>query len=285
MTILIALVPALAWGSIGLISGKMGGSPSQQTLGMTMGAVVFGLLSLVMFHPTLTGKVWIAGLLSGVFWFFGQLGQFQSMKAIGISKTVPVSTGLQLAGNALAGVILFHEWTTGSMITTGMIAVIILIAGAALTSLRDSKASPISKASSHVGAGVWALTFSTIGYVLYTVVVNYANVDAKAIVFPQALGMFLGALVYALNKEPLSKGTYKNIVTGVVWGLGNFFMFFSIPAVGLAISYSLAQMGIVISTFGSIFLLGEKKTPREMVYVTVGSLMVIAGGVILSLMK
>ncbi len=30
------------WGSIGLISGKLGGTPIQQTLGMTTGAVLFG---------------------------------------------------------------------------------------------------------------------------------------------------------------------------------------------------------------------------------------------------
>jgi Putative glucose uptake permease len=53
--------------------------------------------------------------------------------------------------------------------------------------------------------------------------------------------------------------TAKNIITGLVWGIGNFFMFMAIPKVGLAISYSLAQCGIVISTFGSIWLLGEKR--------------------------
>ena len=33
----IALIPPLAWGSIGLISGKLGGNANQQTLGMTWG--------------------------------------------------------------------------------------------------------------------------------------------------------------------------------------------------------------------------------------------------------
>ena len=40
MAILIALIPALAWGSIGLVSGKLGGNAYQQTLGMTIGALV-----------------------------------------------------------------------------------------------------------------------------------------------------------------------------------------------------------------------------------------------------
>jgi len=43
LAILLALVPALAWGSVGLVNTKMGGSAAQQTLGMTFGALIFGL--------------------------------------------------------------------------------------------------------------------------------------------------------------------------------------------------------------------------------------------------
>ncbi len=238
----------------------------------------------------MTGKVWLSGLLSGLFWSVGQSQQFTSMKAIGISKTVPISTGLQLAGNALAGVLLFHEWKTGHMIVVGTIAVIVLISGAVLTSLRD-RANVSDTASGHdnVSAGTRAIALSTLGYILYTIIVNYANVNAKAVVLPQAVGMLAGAMIFALmthsGKDILKKESYKNVITGLVWGTGNLFMFLSIPAVGLAISYSLAQSGIVISTFGSIFLLGEKKTSKEMLYVVLGSILVIVGSALLGSLK
>jgi len=292
MFIALALIPALAWGSVGLISGKLGGTAIQQTLGMTAGAVLFGIFTIVVYHPTLTGRVWISGLMSGLFWAVGQSQQFTSMKAIGISKTVPISTGLQLAGNALAGVLLFHEWKTTHMITVGTIAVVVLIAGATITSLRDRRASAIGVTSSQpndFSTGTRAIIFSTLGYVMYTIIVNYANVDAKAVVFPQAIGMFAGAIIFAMYKKSAKDITapvsYKNVLTGLVWGVGNLFMFISIPHVGLAISYSLAQSGIVISTFGSIWFLGEKKTSKEMVYVVIGSVLVIAGSVLLGMLK
>ena len=293
MFILLALIPAIAWGSVGLISGKLGGNPIQQTLGMTAGAVLFGIFTIVVYHPALTERVWISGLLSGLFWAVGQSQQFTSMKAIGISKTVPISTGLQLAGNALAGVLLFHEWKTAHMISIGTIAVVILILGATITSLRDRSTSKISAAEASqpndVSAGTRAIIISTIGYVMYTIIVNYANVDAKAVVFPQAIGMFAGAIIFAMmkrsSKEIKNPISYKNVLTGLVWGIGNLFMFISIPHVGLAISYSLAQSGIVISTFGSIWFLGEKKTSKEMVYVVIGSILVIAGSVLLGMLK
>ena len=41
MSIVFALIPMFAWGSIGLVSGKLGGDANQQTLGMTIGAFPF----------------------------------------------------------------------------------------------------------------------------------------------------------------------------------------------------------------------------------------------------
>lgn len=284
MGILIALIPAIAWGSIGLISGHMGGSARQQTLGMTMGALVFGLILWIVKQPSLTTAVWVTGIISGLFWSVGQGQQFTSMKAIGISRTTPMSTGMQLVANALAGVLLFNEWH-GKMYWIGSISVIVLIAGAVLTSLTD-RSDPNRSTSENWGVGIRALILSTIGYAGYTIVVHYGNVNAQAVVMPQAVGMLIGALIWSFKDKPwLEKATYRNIVTGLVWGVGNLFMFMAMAQIGQAIAYSLSQMGIVISTFGSIYLLGERKTKREMLYVIIGSILVIIGGVALSLMK
>ena len=284
MGILIALIPAVAWGSIGLISGHMGGSARQQTLGMTMGALVFGLILWIVKQPSLTTAVWVTGIISGLFWSVGQGQQFTSMKAIGISRTTPMSTGMQLVANALAGVLLFNEWH-GNMYWIGSISVIVLITGAVLTSLTD-RSDPNRRASESWGVGIRALIISTIGFAGYTIVVHYGNVNAQAVVMPQAVGMLIGALIWSFKDKPWKdQATYRNIVTGLVWGVGNLFMFMAMAQIGQAIAYSLSQMGIVISTFGSIYLLGEHKTKREMVYVVLGSILVIIGGIALSLMK
>ncbi|MCI6316163.1 MAG: GRP family sugar transporter [Spirochaetia bacterium] len=41
MDIFISLIPALCWGYNGLVSGIMGGSAKEQTIGMTWGAFLF----------------------------------------------------------------------------------------------------------------------------------------------------------------------------------------------------------------------------------------------------
>jgi glucose uptake protein len=285
VSILIALIPALCWGSIGLVSGKLGGNAHQQTLGMTIGALVFALGAYFAYHPVLNVKVFLVGIASGLLWSVGQGQQFQSMQIMGVSRTVPMSTGMQLVGNTLAGALLFHEWQNGREISLGVLALIILIVGATLTSRNDPASHVVKEENTELSRGLRVLLISTIGYVGYTIVVDWGQVNAIAVILPQAIGMLIGAIVMAMGKDVKNMATVKNILTGLLWGAGNIFMFLSIPKVGLAVSYSLSQTGIIISTLGSIFLLGEKKTKREMVYVVVGCLFVIGGGILLGYMK
>lgn len=282
MGILIALIPAIAWGSIGLVSGKLGGNAYQQTLGMTFGALVFGIGTFLVAQPTLDAKVWLFGILSGLFWSLGQSQQFQAMKYIGVSLTVPMSTGMQLVANTLAGALLFAEWQTTKMVVLGLLALFALIAGAVLTSRTEKTG---EAGITNYGAGIRTLIISTLGYAGYTIVVKAAALGATAVVLPQAVGMVIGALLFSIGHHAFAKATAKNVVTGLLWGTGNVFMLMAMAQVGLAVAYSLSQMGIVISTFGSIFLLGEKKTHREMIWITWGSLLIIAGGVILGIMQ
>ncbi|WDF81790.1 GRP family sugar transporter [Lacticaseibacillus pabuli] len=285
MAILLALIPAIAWGSIGLVSGKLGGNEYQQTLGMTFGALIFGIGTMLVAHPTIDGHTWMFGILSGLFWALGQSNQFRTMKFIGVSMTVPMSTGLQLVANTLAGALLFHEWQNGRDVTLGVIALAVLILGSFYTSRREGKSPQQAEGRSEMAQGMQSLIISTIGYAGYTIVYTASHLDATAVVLPQSIGMVVGALLFAARHQPIAKATAKNILTGLIWGLGNVFMLISTKSVGLAVAFSFSQMGIVISTFGSIFLLGEHKTRKEMRWVTIGSLLVIAGGIILGVMK
>ncbi|WP_461226476.1 GRP family sugar transporter [Lacticaseibacillus suihuaensis] len=282
MAIIIALIPALAWGSIGLVSAKLGGNAYQQTLGMTLGALVFGIGTWLIMRPVLDTKVWALGILSGLFWALGQSQQFQTMKYIGVSMTVPMSTGMQLVANTLAGALLFHEWQSGKDVGMGLLALLFLVLGAILTSRKEKDT---AAADTRLAQGLRTLLFSTAGYAGYTIVVNAGHLDATAVVLPQAVGMVIGALLFSIGHDAFNKETGKNVLTGVLWGTGNVFMLMAMAQVGLAIAYSMSQMGIVISTFGAIFLLGERKTHKEMTWIAWGSVLIIAGGVVLGMMK
>ena len=79
-------------------------------------------------------------------------------------------------------------------------------------------------------------------------------------------------------------GTARQIITGLVWALGNVFMFISTgnPEVGQATATTLSQTGIIVGTFGAIFILGERKTTRQMGYIFLGTVLVIIGAILIS---
>ena len=61
-------------------------------------------------------------------------------------------------------------------------------------------------------------------------------------------------------------------------------MLITVQQIGLAVGFSLSQMGIIISTLGGIFLLGEKNQKRVQIC-GFGCLLVIFGGILLGYMK
>ncbi|WP_271002474.1 GRP family sugar transporter [Listeria seeligeri] len=281
-------MPTIAWGSIGLIAGKIGGNFRQQTLGMTTGAFIIGFLSFFIFTPQLSMPTWIIGLISGLFWVLGQSMYFQSFYKIGVSKTVPMSTGLQLIVNTMIAVFAFQEWQTTGDYLIGSSAIILLVTGATFTAYQEEgKLMTSDKNNSYLK--FLPLLISTIGFVLYTIIVRFGqvtyDVESTAVILPQAIGMLLGALCISKKKDLTEIKTRINIITGLTWGIGNLFMFIAMEKVGLATSFSLSQAGIVISTLGGIFILKEAKTKRELFLTVLGCFIIIIGGILLGIMK
>jgi glucose uptake protein len=282
MDILLAILPAIFWGSIVLFNVKLGGGPYSQTLGTTIGALIFSAVIYFVVHPVLTPLIFIVGIVSGLFWAVGQSNQLKTIDYIGVSKTMPISTGMQLVTTSLFGVIVFHEWSTTTTVILGVLALIFIVIGIVLTSLESEKN---AEQSGQFKKGIVTLIISTIGYLVYVVVARLFNVDGWSALFPQAIGMLSGGLILTYKHKPFNKYAIRNIIPGLIWAAGNMFLFISQPKVGVATSFSLSQMGIVISTLGGIFLLGEKKTKRQLISITIGIVLIILGGVFLGMAK
>ena len=286
MSIVFALIPMFAWGSIGLVSGKLGGDANQQTLGMTIGAFLFSLIVFFVTMPTIDGWIVVIGLLSGLCWSVGQNGQFHGMKYLGVSVGLPLSTGMQLILNTIAGALFFGEWTQSRDYLLRITALILLVTGGYLTARQDGEQMPETENKMlDFPRGFRSLISSTIGYGAYTIIITWAGIDPLAIILPQSIGMLIGASFFALRKTKVNRAVWKNTLSGLLWGIGNVCMLITVQQIGLAVGFSLSQMGIIISTLGGIFLLGEKKTKKEFKYVVFGCLLVIFGGILLGYMK
>ncbi|BBP90550.1 hypothetical protein BsIDN1_41680 [Bacillus safensis] len=134
-------LPAIFWGSIVLISVKLGGNAYQQTLGITLGAFfIFDCSLFFIKMPELTPLIFFAvSVISGIFWSIGQMNQLSSVAFLGVSKAVPLSTGMQLVSTTLFGVMVFKEWQTMTVILIGSCAILLIIAGVVMTSLGQKK--------------------------------------------------------------------------------------------------------------------------------------------------
>jgi glucose uptake protein len=286
MSIIIALIPMFTWGSIGLVSGKMKGDANQQTLGMTLGAFVFSVVVFLVTKPAIDGWILLIGLLAGICWAVGQNGLFHGMQYMGVSVGLPMSTGMQLILSTIIGALFFGEWTQVRDYVLGITSLILLISGAYLTARKDSNKAPETENKMlDFTKGFRALIYSTIGFGAYMVIITWAGIDPIAFVLPQSAGMLLGASFFAFGKTKLDASVLKNTVSGLLWETGNISMLLTVQQIGLAVGFSLSQMGIIISTLGGIFLLGEKKTKKEFRYVVFGCLFVIFGGILLGYMK
>ncbi|ENQ3112708.1 GRP family sugar transporter [Bacillus cereus] len=284
MDILLAILPALFWGSIVLFNVKLGGGPYSQILGTTLGALVFSIGVYIFIKPVLTPMVIIIGIISGIFWALGQANQLKSIDLIGVSKTMPISTGMQLVSTTLFGVIVFHEWSTTTSVVLGVLALLCIIIGIVLTSLQ-SKEEKNDEQTGNFKKGIVILLISTLGYLVYVVIIRLFGIDGWSALLPQAIGMMLGGILLTFKHQPFNKYAIRNIIPGLIWAAGNMFLFISQPRVGMATSFSLSQMGIVISTLGGIFILGEKKTKRQFNAIIIGIIFIVAAGVMLGIAK
>ena len=155
----------------------------------------------------------------------------KSIDLMGVSRTMPISTGLQLVSATLFGVIVFHEWSTTISVVLGVLALVCIIIGVILTSLQSEEEKNAEQAG-NFKRGIIILLISTVGYLVYVVVIRLFNVDGWSALLPQAVGMVLGGILLTFKHHPFNKYAIRNIIPGLIWAAGNMFLFISQPRVG-----------------------------------------------------
>lgn len=279
MNIIIALIPALGWGIFPLIAGKIKNSkPSNEIFGLAIGALIIGIITFII-HPSQLGfKTFTLSLLSGMFWTMGQAGQFISMSKIGISKTMPLSTGLQLIGNTLIGVAMFGEWTGTRQYVVGILSLILIIIGVSLTAISRGNESKVTLRD------FLLLLFTSIGYWIYSTFPKTIKADAQSLFFPQMLGIFFGSIIFLLLTRQTQafkqKATYLNIFSGFSFGIAALAYIFSAKMNGVINAFVYSQLCVIISTLGGIFIIGEKKPRMEFIATVIGLILIVIGAAI-----
>ncbi|MBJ8326333.1 GRP family sugar transporter [Streptococcus pacificus] len=284
--ILFALVPMFAWGSIGFVSNKIGGSANQQTFGMTIGSLFFAIIVFIVARPQLSFNLWFFGIIGGILWSLGQNRQFTAMKHMGVSVANPLSSGSQLVFGSLIGAFVFHEWSTSFHYILGGFALLLLVIGFYFSSRVDPVKENKNHLLKHFNKGFVALAFSTFGYLSYAILFNNIMAfDVLSVILPMAVGMIIGSSFFMKFQLDFSPLVLKNSLVGMMWGVGNIFMLLAASSAGLAIAFSFSQIGAIISIIGGIVFLGEKKTKKEITWVIIGILCFLIGAILLGIVK
>ena len=119
-----------------LFTVYIGGTAYSQILGITVGALLFASLNYLFSDPEITQKVFWVGLVSGMLWTVGQIGQLQSIKKVGAATTMSISTGMQLVATTLFGALVLSEWHNAATTGLGLAALLLILLGVFLTSAR-----------------------------------------------------------------------------------------------------------------------------------------------------
>lgn len=282
--ILLALLPALGWGCQALCMQIVGGKFTQKVMGMVLTVLAVGTTMLFIKPPHWTSDLIIGSILCGVFWGVGMILQVKSYDLVGVSMTMPISTGEQLVGTALVGAIFLQEWTSPIQWLLGIVALIVIIAGITMTAYHEKKGT----AGTNVKKGMIILLISSIGFIGYASFPQIFHLNGWDVLFPQAVTMFVTILILVATQKGndiFGKHTWKNMLTGAFFEVGNIGILFSNAVNGVAVGFTLSQLNVVISTLGGLWILHETKTSKEKKMIIAGLILVVAGAIIIGITK
>lgn len=306
MLVLSALIPTVMFAMTVLIMGYFGGNARQQNFGVTAGAGIYTLLMV----PFIANQHWsmkalVVGFSLGLLWGIAQYFQVKALFSFGVSRTMPLSAGIQLILNGLIGVIVFKEWGNSTSRFWGITALVLVIIGIMLVNWHEGEKS-ISRV--RLRQGLFYASCCGILFGFYPPVLRFFEINANDGFAPIALGLVTIGIVMAFilpihNQSELkfyqkpatlvipAKDkifTLKTLwlsLAGGCWAVGNVFMLQTADLIGVATAFSASQLSVALSTVGGITLLGEKRTQKELIVVIFGVLLIVLGGCCLGLAK
>lgn len=272
---LVAFIPALSFGLIPVIGTLVGGKPAQQTMGISFGALVFALVVVLIRTPEITSHIFLIGVLSGIFWAIGSVGQFQGITYLGVARATPIMNGGQIIGTSLVGVML-GDWFSSSAKIFGFIALALIILGIIFTSYQErSTAQKVEW-----GKGLVINIIGVLGFTTYAGLIKYYQIDSWSGILPQSIGQIIATFVmgWAVFKtNPITMMSIKNSIVGIIWACGNIALLLSQSKLGLATAYPISQAAVIVSIFGGVYINKEHKTKKEWVFAIVGIIVICAG--------
>lgn len=285
MNYLFLFIPAIGWGLMPLfVAGVKKSNIYHQIVGSVLGAFLFGVVVTLIKRPAFNMTSFLLAMVAGAAWVVGQCGQYYSYSKIGVSETMPLSTGLQLIGVPLVGVLIFGEWASTQAKLFGFLGILALVVGVAFTSLTDKGTAEGNKQNQTSTMIILALT--TLGYITSSSIPKALKGDGVMIFLGQTIGMMIATFIYLVATKQLKvlkeKESYQVIPAGVIFAIAALSYIISVQMNGVNLAFVMSQLCVVISTLGGIAFLHEQKTKKGYIYTAIGLVLIVAGAVLTS---
>lgn len=285
MNYLFLFIPAIGWGLMPLfVAGVKKSNIYHQIVGSVLGAFLFGVVVTLIKRPAFNMTSFLLAMVAGAAWVVGQCGQYYSYSKIGVSETMPLSTGLQLIGVPLVGVLIFGEWASTQAKLFGFLGILALVVGVAFTSLTDKGTAEGNKQNQTSTMIILALT--TLGYITSSSIPKALKGDGVMIFLGQTIGMMIATFIYLVATKQLKvlkeKEGYQVIPAGVIFAIAALSYIISVQMNGVNLAFVMSQLCVVISTLGGIVFLHEQKTKKGYIYTAIGLVLIVAGAVLTS---
>ena len=285
MNYLFLFIPAIGWGLMPLfVAGVKKSNIYHQIVGSVLGAFLFGVVVTLIKRPAFNMTSFLLAMVAGAAWVVGQCGQYYSYSKIGVSETMPLSTGLQLIGVPLVGVLIFGEWASTQAKLFGFLGILALVVGVAFTSLTDKGTAEGNKQNQTSTMIILALT--TLGYITSSSIPKALKGDGVMIFLGQTIGMMIATFIYLVATKQLKvlkeKESYQVIPAGVIFAIAALLYIISVQMNGVNLAFVMSQLCVVISTLGGIVFLHEQKTKKGYIYTAIGLVLIVAGAVLTS---
>ena len=285
MRYLFLFLPAIGWGLMPMfVAGVKKSNIYHQIVGSVLGAFIFGAGVTLIKRPAFNKKTFLLAMLAGAAWVIGQCGQYYSYSKVGVSETMPISTGLQLIGVPLVGVLIFGEWASTQAKLFGFIGILALIIGVACTSLTDKGTAEGNKKNQTTTMIVLVLT--TLGYIISSSIPKALKGDGVMIFLGETIGMMIATLIYLIGSKQIKvlkeKQSYQVIPAGIIYAIAALSYIISVQMNGVNLAFVMSQLCVVISTLGGIVFLHEQKTKKGYIYTVIGLALIVAGAVLTS---
>lgn len=283
--LLIGLGPLLGWGLFPTVASKFGGRPVNQILGTTIGTLIAAISLAIINHLAIpTGIDFVLTVISGAGWALAQIITFKSFTLIGSSRAMPITTAFQLLGASLWGVFALGNWPGMTSKIIGFSSLAIIILGAYLTVWQETKD---SQSTGNTKKAIIMLLIGEIGYWAYSAAPQATTVDGMHAFLPQAIGMVLVAIIYGLAKINeknvfTEKVSYLQIISGFFFAFAALtYLISAQPDMnGLATGFVLSQTSVVLATLTGIFVLGQKKSKKELIITLIGLALILGAATI-----